>query len=402
MKNGGRYENTRIGKTALFSSVRRHLTEKGVIDKAELYFKNSSEWQRRLRKYCFEAVRRCENMAGYDFLGPIDTHWHTFGYDVGMMNEFYELKPGETAENVLRYNSPTVLLCDLGKRRNYASGDSLKCNIYASCYGITDGSADVLITLKAGDELVYEDIRRVRLENGRLLNLAELDIQLPETQKPLEIKLSSKLLRGESICENEWELYLFPKAENTGAENTFTSMTEEALLHAIDEGRDVVLFGSLPFKSLPTSFRMSLAGRTSGFTATVVSDHPILSDFPHDGFCGWQFSSMFEGGEAVVFPDDVPFDPIIEVVTTHKNFVRESALFEIECERSRIIVCSLNLNESDPAASWFMNKILSYCSKKRDITKLTREQLIRLMRVEVDKPEANTNLAQNKNDITAK
>ena len=38
-------------------------------------------------------LRRCENMAGYDFLGPVDTHWHTFGYDVGMMNEFFELKP---------------------------------------------------------------------------------------------------------------------------------------------------------------------------------------------------------------------------------------------------------------------------------------------------------------------
>ena len=40
-----RYKNLRVGKTDMFSSIERHLTEKGLIDKAPLYFKNSSEWQ---------------------------------------------------------------------------------------------------------------------------------------------------------------------------------------------------------------------------------------------------------------------------------------------------------------------------------------------------------------------
>ena len=53
-------------------------------------------------------------VAGFDFLGDINTHWHTFGYSVGMMDEFYRLKPGETVENVLRYNSAAVVLSDLG------------------------------------------------------------------------------------------------------------------------------------------------------------------------------------------------------------------------------------------------------------------------------------------------
>ena len=35
----------------MFSSIEKHLESKGVLHKAPLYFKNSSEWQRRIRKY---------------------------------------------------------------------------------------------------------------------------------------------------------------------------------------------------------------------------------------------------------------------------------------------------------------------------------------------------------------
>ena len=115
-----------------------------------------------------------------------------------------------------------------------------------------------------------------------------------------------------------------------------------------------------------------------------------------------QFSSMLEGGAAVVFPDDVPFEPIIEVVTTHKNFVRESALFEIRCEKSRIIVCSLKLDENDPGATWLKGRILDYSKQPCDsAVEFTREQLLALVGATTNVGETNTNLAVNQNDITA-
>ncbi|MBO5670070.1 MAG: beta galactosidase jelly roll domain-containing protein, partial [Clostridia bacterium] len=71
-----RYRGSRIGQTAFMSSVREHLADVGLLDRAPLYYRNSASWQRLLRKHCFETVRRCETFAGYDFLGDIDTHWH--------------------------------------------------------------------------------------------------------------------------------------------------------------------------------------------------------------------------------------------------------------------------------------------------------------------------------------
>lgn len=81
-----RYQETRIGKTQFMSSVRTHLAGQGLLDKADTYYRNSVKWQSLLRKHCFETVRRCHSFAGYDFLGDIDTHWHTFGYCVGPDN----------------------------------------------------------------------------------------------------------------------------------------------------------------------------------------------------------------------------------------------------------------------------------------------------------------------------
>ncbi|MEE1043617.1 MAG: hypothetical protein UH854_06590, partial [Clostridia bacterium] len=314
-----RYEGTRVGNIEMFSSIEKHLKDKGVYKNAPVYFKNSSEWQRRVRKYCFEVVRRGEYIAGYDFLGPIDTHWHTFGYDVGMMNEFYELKPGETIRNVKMYNSETVLLNDLEKKFNFVSGERLNCGIYTSCYykeNLVDALLEIRLTLD-GRVIERKTVKIADIPNGKVSKLYDLEFDLPYVEKPGELKLSATLDCGEVYTENEWELYLFPEAKAVDTKDLIVSegMDKKELEKLLDDGRDVVIFGTEPFASLPTTFRIALAGRTTGNLATVIADHPLLRDLPHDGYCGWQFAELLEDGNAVCFEsDNVPFNPIIDVV----------------------------------------------------------------------------------------
>ena len=138
-------------------------------------------------------------MAGYDFLGPIDTHWHTFGYDVGMMNEFYELKPGETVRNVLMYNSPTVLLTDLGKKVNFASEDTLNFSVFTSHYGKSDlENAQLTVRLCISGEVTKrKSVTIKKVEKGQVSKLDTFSILLPDIQKPAQMKLSATLDGGE-------------------------------------------------------------------------------------------------------------------------------------------------------------------------------------------------------------
>ena len=404
----GRYENTRVGKTEMFSSLKKHLADKGVLEKAPTYFKNSSEWQRRMRKYCFEQLRRSENTAGYDFLGPIDTHWHTFGYDVGMMNEFYELKPGETVQNVLRYNSETVLLNDLNRKTNFASGETLSCGIYTSCYHETP-LKQACLTVRLMMNGRVTDRKNVTIDavpNGHVSKLVDYTVTLPETDAPAELKLQVFMDCGDLACENEWELYLFPKVseEESCGITVKEQMTEEELTDAMRRGEDVLLLGSAPFVSLPTTFRIGLAGRTGGNLATVVSDHPALGDMPHDGFCGWQFAELLEGGTAVCFADDdVPYHPIIEVASTHKCVIRQAAMFAFSVGEGRLLVCSFRFAEDDPAAKWLKQQLIRYMSGDAFCPEdaITEEQLKKLIHTKTEKVASNSNLAFNPNDITA-
>ena len=403
-----RYKDLRVGKTEMFSSIERHLAEKGILKNAPVYFKNSSEWQRRVRKYCFESVRSSNNIAGYDFLGPIDTHWHTFGYDVGMMNEFYELKPGETVRNVLMYNSPTVLLTDLGKKMNFASGESVELSVLVSHYGKGDlKNAQLNLRLIADGEVI-ENKSAVTdtVVNGQVSKLNTFLLTMPDSEKPSLVKLYVTLEADGLFAENEWELYVFPKNNSLCAENLVVSseMSADTLEALLSEGKDVLLLGGNPFETMPTTFRIGLAGRTSGNLATVVKEHPSVGDMPHEGFCSWQFEKMLEGGNAVCFEtDDVPFNPIIEVVSTHKYVIRQAALFEFNVGKGRLLVCGFDFKEGDVAAMWFKNQLISYASGEKFNPKdtITLHQLRTLMNVKIRKAAENTNLAFNLNDETA-
>lgn len=403
-----RYKNTRVGKTEMFTSLENHLEEKDLLKKAPTFFKNSSEWQRRNRKYCFEELRRSNNMAGYDFLGPIDTHWHTFGYDVGMMNEFYELKPGETVRNVLMYNSETVLLTDLKRKVNFTSGDALSCGIYTSCYYKTPLEKAVLSVhlFLNGNVIERKSVTIDTIANGQVSKLYDLLIHLPEVENPGALKLYVSLDCGELTCENEWELYLFPKAQTADREELVVKeqMTEEELVEALRKGKDVLLLGAEPFVSLPTTFRIGLAGRTSGNLATIVSDHPTVSKIPHEGFCGWQFSDLMEDGKAICFEcNDVPFNPIIEVASTHKYAIRQAAMFEFSVGEGRLLVCGFNFSHNDPAGLWLKEQLVRYATSDafNPQDSISEDQLRKLIHSKVGEVVGNTNFAFNPNDKTA-
>ncbi len=402
-----RYKGLRVGKTEMFSSIREHLTDAGLIKNAPLYFRNSSEWQRRARKYCFEAVRRSENMAGYDFLGPIDTHWHTFGYDCGMMNEFYELKPGETVRNVRMYNSETVLLTDLSRKANFASNEALSCNIICSCYAkeaLTNARLD--IRLMAEDE-VFErkSVNIEKIENGKVSSICKLNMTMPKVTGAKALKLYVSLENDRFFAENEWELYVYPETaeEKSGDILVATGMTEDELISALKAGCDVLILGASPFPVKRLERKPALPGRSSGNLASVIYDHPAINGIPNEGFCGWQFDELMAGGNAVCFWDKaVPFKPIVEIVSTHKYAIRQAALFEFSAYGGRCVVCSFNLNNGGVTGNFMKSELIKYM-KSGDFNpgEFTPEELSKLIHGQGQNVIGNVNLAFNPNDKTA-
>ena len=349
-----RYEGTRTG-TALFASARRYLTDKGAIDRAPTYHRNSVRWQQLVLKFALENTRRSSRVAGYDLLGAIDCHWHRSGYGVGIMNEFYELKTGTTEEAVLAYNGESVLLADCGTRRNLRAGEVREVPLHVSVFGagdVTQGDLDWTLVDDRGTVVDRGRIEVPHASAGAVTSLGALAVRAPEVPDGRRITLEATLTDGRRRIRNSWDFWVFPASVPVPPGVRVTDTLDAETVDWVARGGRLVLRGAGPFPSLPTTFQIMSGGRTRGNNATVVADHPALAGFPHDGYCDWQFAPMLDGGAAVVFSDlDVEFDPIVEVVSGYKVVRPQSAVFELAVGCGRIVVCSLNL-ASDPGADY--------------------------------------------------
>jgi len=113
---------------------------------------------------------------------------------------------------------------------------------------------------------------------------------------------------------------------------------------------------------------------------------------------------LMEDGNAVCFEcDDVPFEPIIEVASCHKNAIRQAAMFEFAVNEGRLLVCGFNFSETDPAACWIKETLIRYATGDtfEPKHKISEEQLSLLIHSRVGKVVENTNFAFNPNDKTA-
>ena len=401
-----------ILKTGLFSEPRRVLEEKGLLGRADAYFRNSCEWMRRIRKFTFEKLRAADRVAGYDFLGDINTHWHTFGYSVGMMDEFYRMKPGETVGDVLRYNSAAVLLSDLGSDFNVYAGEPKRVSFSVSNYEADAPDARLWVFLEDAETgtRVWGEERNVGMvPNGRISKLGSFAVKMPASDVAKKYLLRACIAAspgGKSpiTAENEWEIYAFPRVAGGSRPAdvmVVEDISEPDLSAALAAGKRVLLFGAGPFKSLQTTYRIGMAGRTSGNYATVVKKgHPALAGMPHEGFCGWQFRRLMEGGRAVQLEAGVPFDPIIDIASSVKMPIRQAMLFEYRVGTGRLLVCSFAFGANDPAAAWLRARLVEYASGDAfdPAQSLTSAQLHAVLSAPLVSGGLDRNRARNPND----
>lgn len=361
-----RYDNTRIG-TDLFRAARAYMTEMGLVQNAAVYYRNSCRWMYQVMKFSMEKARRCDYISGYDFLGAIDCHWHRTGYGVGIMNEFYEPKAGFSREKVRQFNGESVLLADCGRERNLWAGDTLRLRFSVSLYGEEDMEQGLLAWR------LEDDCGRIwlrgqkgtgRLKRGGISGLGEVSLVAPEVKEGgRHFTLKASLSGGEYEIENGWDYWVFPRQEmphTSGLVRERKRLDEEDIRY-MEEGGRILLLGRGPFPGLPVSFQIMSGGRVNGNCATVIYDHPLMRDFPQEGFCDWQLYPMFQNGGTIVFNDlDIPFEPVVEIVSSYKMIRKQASVFELGVGKGGMLVCALNVNGADPGAVNLKQLMLRY------------------------------------------
>ena len=281
-----------------------------------------------------------------------------------------------------------------------------------SNYGEALDSATLTVRVNADGKVIFRrEIRVGAVEAGKITALYTAEFNIPRVDKPIKLTVTATLAGGNTDAENTWDIFAFPKAEPLsdralkarGVTVRDEDMDIEELTERMNRGESVVLFGNGPFKTLPVTFQLSVAGRTFGHLATVIADHPLMRDLPNDGYCAMQFRSlMTKASAAVLDTRGMPHDPIIDIASTYKNAHREAMLFEYRIGAGKLLVTTLNMAEGDPLAAWLRAEMLSYAASDEFAPKqkLSISELQRLCGTPMIDDGSDTNQAFNKNDVT--
>ena len=358
-----RYRGTWIG-TGIFENAREQMKKHGAYDRARLFYEKNSLFISSCRKQLIENMRSCRNMAGFDYLGGIDTHWHVLGYPCGVFNEFYEEKFGESVADVRRYCGESILLCTAGNRRNLAAGGLFAPEIEFTCFEEEDLPEAHLFwsleTINEGTVIASGENTAAGLRRGKVEPVGALRVTLPEYPAGKALILRARLTAGEKEWENRWNFWVFPAAGAAPLPETVreTDRLSPELIDFLVKGGRVLLTGDFPADMETEMFRSHTSGRVTGHAGGLMHDHPIWEKYPHDDFMDWQFFPLMGRSHALIRDEGMPpFAPIFELIPSFKMVKHKSMLSEFDVGGGRLMICGFRLDADDPGAK-YMHRLL--------------------------------------------
>ena len=379
-----------------YEAAIENLKDAGRLHMARQYYENSALWSAATHKYVLEEARKCKSLDGYNHLGAWDSHWLLAGYACGIMNEFLELRHGNTVEQVLQYNGESVALLDNEKEYVFWEGDAFAKDIIVSLFGGCDLRSGELVwsVSRDGDTLLSGKIKDLCAPDGDVTKICKLEFRWPEVKESCEALLKVSIRSEEYNLSNQWRIWIFkkrdaPKIRAGAKEGIFVKLSnrfpglkrlescKDEKLRIVDKigqddiehlktGGDVLLLGTEPFPSKRTAFQIGVAGRALMDFATVVNKHPVFKYLPNNGWCDWQFKKLLDGGSCVIF-NELPteFDPILEVVSSYKYVRLQASVWETNVEGGRLFVASCNFDSlNDPATVAMLDGVLEYVTSK--------------------------------------
>lgn len=400
------------------------------------YRRNGLWLQALSRKDGIEYARRCPHVEGFIPWAMVDYHQ----YSEGLLDDFWLPKNVPAREFLKSANDTVVVLAEEGWR-SFQAGSRARIPLGVSHYGEDDLTGSSLRWQASGGPLsVWGELPVRDLPNGQFTQAGSASLALPRAASGYKFELSVSLVRdGRTVNTNNWSFWAFPEAsqevralaaaggtaiqlrdstlvrlggvspapvpEGTGL--VIADSMDAALCEAVTGGVDCLLFShgavienthlycpgmpnfhelyrSIPWNSWP------------GNSGTVITRHPALRSFPHEGLCDLQFVWMIRGAIPMEFEPLRPYgvEPIIRAIDWYQTNRNNTYLLEFRVGNGRVLVTCLNvlsrLDEHIEARS-FVECLLEYVRSAgfQPAATVPPEEFLRLFTARVE-PEAES------------
>ena len=325
----------------------------------------------------------------------------------GIVDVFYDKKYADGSLWVETMGDTVVLASLEFDDRVLSAGDTLEVAFSVSDFAHAPFQDPVLKwKLVAGCEemavgqIVYSHEPYLTCAAGRI------EVVVPELSAPRKAQLQVALREGERAVTNRWDLWMLPRdvrlpapiavcrepeytwlkgvsglpsvvsSELTAAVDVRAVLTEridKALIEYARAGGRVILAAS---EGLVRPSRSKLGLKDfyyftppanyptyeDGQNGTIIADHPVLGDFPHEGFADLQFFRMIRSAPPLDLdgPGLNSGDPVIRVLHCYPVFRPLAYLVECGLGKGTIIICALDLDQSLPEGRYLLAQICEH------------------------------------------
>ncbi|CAG7600576.1 Beta-galactosidase [Paenibacillus solanacearum] len=391
-------------------TTRETLEAKRLTDRVDEFIDATGTLLVRALKEAMERARRTPGLAGIQLLDirdfPGQGHATT-----GILDVFWDSKGIIEPDAFRQFNDETVLLMR-SQGRTFAAGEAHAVELECSHFG-TEPLCGATVTWELtaeGRTVRSGSLENVNVTSGKLQSLGRIQLEAgAEETRAQALELRVTLACGEARIHNQWEFWVFPRTtklpqssriwssiatlrptlpgadfrqefgvnwlshkEEKGTDLAITDVLSRFVLQYVLDGGSAWLMARadnmhdyVNSKFLPIFWNYMWFPLQSGTTmGMVIHDHPLMSQFPHDGKSNWQWYHLVDKTPAICL-DSVPqIQPVVEVIDNFNRGKKLAYAFEVKIGKGKLFVSSLRLNErydiKRPETAYLFQHIVQY------------------------------------------
>jgi len=357
-----------------FKGVKKELEEKGLINKADEYLQASGKLAALLYKEEIERALKTEGCSGFQLLDLHDFPGQGTAL-VGLLDAFWDSKGLISSSDFRQFCSPVVPLIRYPKAA-YTTKEEFKASVEVANF--TDNemkSRELSWNLKdSKGSLVKEGIiSGVNIPVGNSGLLGEINIPLDGIKQADELLLSLSV--ANTGHTNSWRIWVYPESLPLDKGEVVLTTTVKETEYALKAGKKVLFNPSyetitgLEGKFLPVFWSPVHFPKQAGSMGVLCNpDHAVFKHFPTRMHTDWQWWHLLTQSKTMILDSLYQeVEPLVECVDNFANNRRLATLFEANCEKGKLIVCSMDLlreTTAIPEKKQLLYSILQYMNSE--------------------------------------
>ncbi|WP_029906747.1 glycoside hydrolase family 2 [Prevotella sp. 10(H)] len=353
-----------------FKGVKKELEQKGLIDKADDYLMASGKLAALLYKEEIERALKTPGCSGFQLLDLHDFPGQSTAL-VGLIDAFWDSK-GVIDPAEFRQSCTSIVPLIRYPKATYTNNESFNASVEIAHYGNDDlKNKTVFWNLKnaEGKTVLDGKINNVNVNVGQYEVVGNINCTLNSINKAEQLLVTVGIEGTDYL--NSWKIWVYPADVKIEKKDIILTADYNEAQRALKEGKKVLFnppfekLKGLEGKFLPVFWSPVHFPKQAGTMGILCNPkHKLLENFPTDIHTDWQWWHLLTNSKTIV-TDSIytNIEPIVECVDNFANNRRLATIFETNCEKGKLLFCSIDLirqSDSIPEIRQLLYSITNY------------------------------------------